>query len=140
MIALYAIITGMFIVLSVVLYKFAQKSYNEYINYDHSTPLKKENRLYNLIFSSTLCVTTTILSCIYMLDVFLFAIGEHSESTTLSIIEHITLVVFITICLLFLKHCHSITCAPRNRRTQNREIKTNVSYFRRITDENRRRN
>ena len=100
MIAIYVILAGLFLVLSVVSYHFSKKTYIAYT--DDTQNIRVEHRLYHMILSTLMCITTSLLSILYMSCVlFSVVFVEYIEIVpTLLIIKHVIMVMFVSSCLL----------------------------------------
>lgn len=109
MISIYVILSGVFAILAIISYHFSSDSYSIYkcvMNIHGDDIVRKEHKLYHVIFATLLCITTTLLSILYISAVV--CTTAFSELLflvpTILIIKHIVMVIFASTCLLFLKH------------------------------------
>ena len=114
MISIYVVLSGLFATLAVISYHFSVDSLQVYKS--HAPGLRKEHRLYHLIFSTLLCVSTSMLAVLYFTSVLFSTvfIAFSSLVPALLYFTHGMMIIFVCTCMLFLKHV-SDEEKPHNR-------------------------
>ena len=124
MIIIYTLLSCLFAIIATLSYSFSQETYKAYSLGRTDDKIRKEHRLYHLIFSILLSITSTLLSLLYIGCVIFSTILQQYIFVVpiLIVIKYCVLVLFVSTCLLLVKHI------------SNEESTSHRFYMRRKTD------